>query len=91
LRHSSPVSPSKAVGHKNPLKIDAGGTTNFFVQKRYQPNKSFTFNEMQVHAYGRHNQYKETSPTRLMQLMMMSKMLSMVLPLYVGQSAVTCS
>ena len=35
-----------------------------------------------VHAYGRHNQYKETTPNKLTQLMMMSKIPSMVLPLY---------
>ncbi|WP_443147607.1 hypothetical protein [Nitrospira sp.] len=37
---------------------------------------------MQVPAYGRHNQYKEANPNRLTQLMMMSKIPSMVLPLY---------
>lgn len=35
-----------------------------------------------VHAYGRHNQYKEINPNRLTQLIMMSKIPSMVLPLY---------
>lgn len=40
---------------------------------------NFIFN---FQDYGRHNQYKETSPNRLTQLMIMSKIPSMVLPFY---------
>lgn len=36
---------------------------------------------MCVHAYGFHNQYNETNPNRLTQLIMMSKIPSMALPL----------